>query len=801
MRTKNAKRLWPVPVTLGIMALAALLAFGLMATPGAQPAAAQDDPDCTVPAGALSAAMCSAEGDTAMVKFVGEAIGEDELNRYLLIEDSSGPIRVYPAGTDYSMANGFQDSGNDVTVTRYRYQLVTVPESAFNAQGVRKAQSVTIEVSGDVLIWADPANDTDFLGVTEAITSAPNDERRVAADGLLLDITFLGPPALGEDLDTDFNKKLDDDTSLQQCVVDDENEANDRRLVGEDTACASADTDTGRLSGEWEQSSLVVDVTETRSKLVVRTGLVGARGTTATGLIDGGMVTHTVAGPDAEVTIYARVQDAKGEDLLGMPVDFVATTEPAGIVATRDLSDDPETRALTISSVAQENEDEEIQVLDLGTADVGLADEATLAAGDAIAAFTLDNLPADTSFRITVKVTAGDLDLGTVVIARTGDPTKIVAGVFNIECFDKGAANDYANAIFDAEAKGCDASGMANHFGHGEMFVVKAHHEDSLDLPVSGAESLSIKLDDEEDNLLDGGDPDDIDNPVDPEVAGGDPAQAWVYTIYDEATLGERMITVSTGLENEDGDKLDPVTLAITVAGPPHSYELEGPDYIPLGGSGAFTVTATDEMGILPHFTADDTETPNEDESNDTINVFVADVPQGNVRGLDGGNNLKLRADTGMGTFTVFSPRDAQQGDPLRVFIGDNTTPDHTAMFGDDPDPDAVDPPTDTTVPADEKLGKATDIVEGDLNSGGIVQIDWTAAPNAESYAIYAVNVAEASDDDGEVVSRAVNNADATTHNIDGLTVGQEYAIYVVATASGQDAVWPDAAVRVTAAR
>ena len=48
MRTKNAKRLWPVPVTLGVMALAALLAFGLMATTGAQPAAAQDKPDCTV---------------------------------------------------------------------------------------------------------------------------------------------------------------------------------------------------------------------------------------------------------------------------------------------------------------------------------------------------------------------------------------------------------------------------------------------------------------------------------------------------------------------------------------------------------------------------------------------------------------------------------------------------------------------------------------------------------------------------------------------------------------------------------
>ena len=49
MRTKNAKRLWPVPVTLGVMALAALLAFGLLATTGAQPASA-DHPGETVTA-------------------------------------------------------------------------------------------------------------------------------------------------------------------------------------------------------------------------------------------------------------------------------------------------------------------------------------------------------------------------------------------------------------------------------------------------------------------------------------------------------------------------------------------------------------------------------------------------------------------------------------------------------------------------------------------------------------------------------------------------------------------------------
>ena len=106
-----------------------------------------------------------------------------------------------------------------------------------------------------------------------------------------------------------------------------------------------------------------------------------------------------------------------------------------------------------------------------------------------------------------------------------------------------------------------------------------------------------------------------------------------------------------------------------------------------------------------------------------------------------------------------------------------------------------------TTTPSGEQLGKAASISEGDFNSGGSVQIDWTAAPNADGYVIYAVNVAEINDANGEVVTRAENDGTATSFVLDGLTVGQTYDVYVVATASGQDAQWPDAAVRVTAAQ
>ena len=118
MRTKNAKRLWSVPVTLGVMALAALLAFGLMATNGAQPAAAQDDPDCEVEVaiasnGTVTATVtdgfsadeedCRSRGGTATIRFTGPPTalaGVDDPGKLdLLIQDDNGPIRAYVNGT------------------------------------------------------------------------------------------------------------------------------------------------------------------------------------------------------------------------------------------------------------------------------------------------------------------------------------------------------------------------------------------------------------------------------------------------------------------------------------------------------------------------------------------------------------------------------------------------------------------------------------------------------------------------------------------------------------------------------
>ena len=190
-------------------------------------------------------------------------------------------------------------------------------------------------------------------------------------------------------------------------------------------------------------------------------------------------------------------------------MDFNATTVPDDIVASRDLSDDPETKSVVLDVPEAEDTDEEIQVAGLNqvstNVDSMVSAEAVIAEGDAVAAFRLSDLPTDTSYLVTVEVTVGSLKLGTVEIARTGTPAKVVAGVFNIECFDPpdaDADDDYSNATFDAEAEGCDASGMADRFGRGQMFVVKAHHEDALDLVVGDGADLSSAFANDDDDLL-----------------------------------------------------------------------------------------------------------------------------------------------------------------------------------------------------------------------------------------------------------------------------------------------------------
>ena len=106
-----------------------------------------------------------------------------------------------------------------------------------------------------------------------------------------------------------------------------------------------------------------------------------------------------------------------------------------------------------------------------------------------------------------------------------------------------------------------------------------------------------------------------INDPVDP--TNGDPAQAWLYTIDDEATLGDHMITVSTSAQNADEEDIDDVTLTVSVAGPPISLSVSGDANIELNGSVTYTVTAKDMETGTPHLIMDNDMTE-ADESKTT---------------------------------------------------------------------------------------------------------------------------------------------------------------------------------------
>ena len=89
-----------------------------------------------------------------------------------------------------------------------------------------------------------------------------------------------------------------------------------------------------------------------------------------------------------------------------------------------------------------------------------------------------------------------------------------------------------------------------------------------------------------------------------------------------------------------------------------------------------------------------------------------------------------------------------------------------------------------------EEVGPATGVTTGPFNEGGVIQVNWDAAPNATGYIIYAVNVDELNNPDGQIVVEPVNDAAAETYNLGGLKSGDTYDIYVVATAKEMVA-WP----------
>ena len=678
MRTKNAKRLWPVPVTLGVMALAALLAFGLMATNGAQPAAAQANPDCTV---ANTGIVANNSPDTATIASALEDCSTSKTSAVVALEGALGLddeddliVWVYAKGGSIADATTLTnvwdhtDTGNSTDTpkaTRFSGVRLEIPEGVGGGigGGGDKRQTVDITVTpasgnDDVELYvyyqaASPIPEANFDHDDTDTDASPDvlqiDQPTGGTSGSLT-VTFLGSPAVGED-GPDLNNDVDDD-EFQQCyLVDDTSRM---KVVLEEASCPGTHT----------EDEDIEDLAEIRSKLIAVSGTGG--GAINTPQVDGTTKTHKPAG-ETSVTVYAVIQDANGNHLEGAEVNFSATIEPPSVVDTLDFDTDRDVDAKTVGS---------------GEGEIDIAgDAAGVEDGYAVAVREINGLPSNSPYKLTITVTVEGVPLGEIVIVREGAADKVLAAIFSAECFAAGGtvqAPDYEAATFNMNDDDCEEIGMSGRFGHGQMVFVKSHIEDALDNIIGDGTDLDSELADEDDDLLGDGDPTLIEDPVDPDATGGDPARAWLYMIHEDATLGDHMITVSTDTKGVDaeGDErdIDDVMLTVNVAGPPAMFSIEGPMSIDLSGSGTFTVTATDAMDQEPYF---------KDPASRMVSVFIQGLTPGNLRGLSSTGMLELDAETAMGSFSIYAPPGTAHGSTVRIFVSeDDMEASHTVMFG-----------------------------------------------------------------------------------------------------------------------
>ena len=236
-----------------------------------------------------------------------------------------------------------------------------------------------------------------------------------------------------------------------------------------------------------------------------------------------------------------------------------------------------------------------------------------------------------------------------------------------------------------------------------------------------------------------------------------------MYTIDDEATLGDHMITVSTDVQNADKEDIASVTLTVSVAGPPDDYMISGPvDNIDLGGRAMFTVTAVDANDGVPHFTMDNDMTE-ADESNNTVDVVVPDIAESLVRDRMLNNGvLTLDSDTGMGTFTIYAPSNAADGSTARIFVSAGDVEiTHTVTFG------AATPGEGEMV----ELMMPTGVTLRSFPTSGSINVSWTAGQGAEGHVVLLFTAAAA------FVDIEYVTIDMTSHTFRDVAPGDYYVV------------------------
>ena len=390
---------------------------------------------------------------------------------------------------------------------------------------------------------------------------------------------------------------------------------------------------------------------------------------------------------------------------------------------------------------------------------------------------------------VTANFNGGELELQGY-ITRKGDATMVAATAY--ECMrdvgDHGAGEEdlLPSAVKDVEAEDACLSEIAAlktsqssddpdevvSLGPEAMFFISAKATDAVGNSVGSGADLSWKITADSDNEADA---------KKAIVADSGKTNETIMIISGEdAIAGTYSITVTSP------DKEASTMIMITVSDVASMIEVTcDPMMIPVDtGLTDCTVMVTDALGNIPS-NLREKENAQGQPISDTVRVAVRSR-DAQIIGVDDENDTDLD-DMGMASFSILLREDAMEGSSITInvstTIGDQTLrANTTVVYGDAPS-EVMEPGTE--------LGKASNVTTGPFNEGGVVQVNWASAPNATGYIIYAVNVDELDDPDGQIVVKAVNDAAAMTYNLEGLNVGANYDIYVVATAPAM-AEWPE---------
>ena len=759
MRTKNGKRIGPVPIALAVFALAAALSVGLWLVPGsdqtaeAQGAGGSPASKCVVTlndtvnpdGGSLDenrpmvsmANHCFVTGNTATVEFTSTSTAEVTRHIYTDGRISGGTnLKVHLAETD-------ADAVPATAITSY--MVVKIPAMVLGADEPGKT-SITVSRNGKPHIT---------IAGYDAVATLDTDNEISATKSTGLDDTIVFTPALDSP-----------NAGPSMVMVNSGVELED----GDDEASVTAtfmDSASATFDMVWNTNPGENTIEVTTNQIDVDMDMVGDLA--------------SFLAPGAKITVSAA-------DGYKQVFEINDTTRTAGTAGTAAGDPPVDGEEVTVTASLSRNVEGMVTLTVGDGADVML--EAGLAEGRSLTmtakqarsmstGIKVVGIPEEGNVRIAVTAEfSGDTGIleekGYAI--RSNDVVDSVSAM-TYSCKQEDVADenmaddDTTDDVDESEnpdpSKICVVEARAstkvsdltesNTFAPGSKFVIIATVVDSAGNPLM-AERITAR-----------------------QADGPSRAAISATAMNADAKGMARLVATIKGEDDADGGTYSlrvargtvTTMVDVNVAGDVTMLSFpEGmqTDPIPANtGVGSFTVRASDVNGNLPI---------NVGTGDDGFEALISVRPSKSQ--VLGDNKIKFSAKTGEATFFVQVSDEAELGDSLVITVTaiDDSSIAPAVLVVTYGEADGM--PTDPGM--DDELGTPMNVVIG-FNNLGALQVSWDQAANANGYFVYAINTDITKLNTDYKIEAA--DGDEDTVRLLELTRGDTYDVYVAATGSG----------------